>query len=175
MKYQNLSKQIDFNNLTYYFKGESAPKNFIDFKGPLDFYKNIKAGYIKLEKVEGKQKKFKSGLNEILKGGYKSEKTKKCNKNIKTLYKSREKVIKLFNYYSKIVSEAKHKTKYEERFKILTPKQMLQRLPIALAQVKAGNRSENLLNEIRPIIYSLYGKKQVPKKENNNIMNSIKL
>ena len=40
--------------------------------------------------------------------------------------------------------------------KILTPKQMLQRLPIALAQVKAGNNSESLLNEIRQIVYSLY-------------------
>ena len=40
--------------------------------------------------------------------------------------------------------------------KISTPKQMLQRLPIALAQVKAGNTSENLLNEIRQIVYSLY-------------------
>ena len=40
--------------------------------------------------------------------------------------------------------------------KILTPKQMLQKLSIALAQVKAGNTSENLLNEIRQIIYSLY-------------------
>ena len=40
--------------------------------------------------------------------------------------------------------------------KILTPKQMLQRLPIAFAQVKAGNTYENLLNEIRQIIYYLY-------------------
>ena len=48
--------------------------------------------------------------------------------------------------------------------KILTPKQMLQRLPIALAQVKAGNNSENLLNEIRQIVYSLYQSKEVTKK-----------
>ena len=40
--------------------------------------------------------------------------------------------------------------------KILTPKQMLQRLPIALVQVKAGNNSENLLNEIRKMVCSLY-------------------
>ena len=40
--------------------------------------------------------------------------------------------------------------------KILTLKHMLQRLPIALAQVKAGNNSESLLNEIRQIVYSLY-------------------
>ena len=58
--------------------------------------------------------------------------------------------------------------------KILTPKQMLQRLPIALAQVKARNRSENLLNEIRQIIYSLHRAKEISKKVYNNIMNSIK-
>ena len=59
--------------------------------------------------------------------------------------------------------------------KILIPKQMLQRLPIALAQVKVGNTSENLLNEIRQIIYSLYQAKEITKKVYNNIMNSIKL
>ena len=61
------------------------------------------------------------------------------------------------------------------RLKILTPKQMLQRLPIVLAEVKAGNSSENLLNEIRQIIYSLYRAKEITKKVYNNIMNSIKL
>ena len=45
------------------------------------------------------------------------------------------------------------------RLKILTAKQMLQRLLIALAQVKAGNNSESLLNEIRQIVYSLYQSK----------------
>ena len=52
---------------------------------------------------------------------------------------------------------------------------MLQRLPIAFAQVKAGNTSENLLNEIRLIIYSLYWAKEINKKVYSNIMNSIKL
>ena len=52
---------------------------------------------------------------------------------------------------------------------------MLQGLPIALAQVKAGNTSDNLLNEIRKIIYSLYRAKEITKKVYNNIMNSIKL
>ena len=46
------------------------------------------------------------------------------------------------------------------QLKILTPKQMLQRLPISLAQVKAGNTSENLLDEIKKIIYSLYQAKK---------------
>ena len=62
----------------------------------------------------------------------------------------------MFDDYSRIVSEAKYKTKYGEGLRLLTSKQMLQRLPIAPAQVKAGNTSENLLNEIRKVIYSLY-------------------
>ena len=52
---------------------------------------------------------------------------------------------------------------------------MLQGLPIALAQVKVGNTSENLLNEIRQIIHSLYQAKEITKKVYNNIMNSITL
>ena len=46
-------------------------------------------------------------------------------------------------------------------FKILTPKELLPRLPIALAQVTAGNNSESLLNEIRKIVYSLYQSKKI--------------
>ena len=53
---QNLSEQIDFDNLTYYFKGKSAPKGFIGFKGPLDFYKHINEGYITVKKSRAKQK-----------------------------------------------------------------------------------------------------------------------
>ena len=69
----------------------------------------------------------------------------------------------------------KSKSKYGEGLKILTSKQMLQRWPIALAHVKAGNTSENLVNEIRQIIYSLYQAKKITKKVYNNIMNSIKV
>ena len=110
------------------------------------------------------------------------------------LYESQETVTKLFNDYSSIVSEVKYKTIHgkgvsicsicmlayvardrvakaynckvsdHSNLKMLSPKQMLQRLPIALAQVKAGNTSENLLNEIRQIIYSLYWAKEITKK-----------
>ena len=50
---------------------------------------------------------------------------------------------------------------------------MLQRLPIALAQVKAGNNSESLLNKVRQIVYSLYQSEQVTKKVYNNIIKSV--
>ena len=59
--------------------------------------------------------------------------------------------------------------------KTLTPKQMLQRSSIAFGQAKAGNSSENLLNEFRQIIYSLYQAKEITKNINSNRMNSIKL
>ena len=50
---------------------------------------------------------------------------------------------------------------------------MLQRLPIALAQVKADNNSESLLNEIRQIVYSLYQSKQITKRVYDHIIESI--
>ena len=62
-----------------------------------------------------------------------------------------------------------------EMLKILTPNQILKRLPIALAQVKAGDNSESLLNEIRQIVYSLYRSKEITKRVYNNIINSIKV
>ena len=52
---------------------------------------------------------------------------------------------------------------------------MLQRLPRALVQIKTGDTSENLLHEIKQIIYSLYRAKQLTKKVYNNIINSVKL
>ena len=150
-------------------------KLFKSIKGRLGFFKDTKEGYITPEKAEEEQKEFKSEINEIVIGSKISEDQISAISNIKTLYESQEKVIKLFNDYSRIVSEAKYKTKYGEGLKILTHKQMFQRLPIPLAQVKAGNTSENLLNKIRQTIYSLYRAKEITKNVYNNIMNSIKL
>ena len=61
-------------------------------------------------------------------------------------YKARKFVIKFFGDYSLMVSEAKHEATKGKGLKILTPKQIFKRLPIAPAQVKAGNNSEKLLN-----------------------------
>ena len=60
----------------------------------------------------------------------------------------------------------------QSKLEILTSNQMLQRLPIALAQIHAGNNSENLLNEISQIAYSLYQSKKITKKVDNNIIKS---
>ena len=64
-------------------------------------------------------------------------------------YKARHEVNKFYDDYSLMVSEAKNKATKGTELKILTSKQMLQRLPITLGQVKADNNSESLLNEIR--------------------------
>ena len=78
-----------------------------------------------------------------------------------------------------MLSDANYDSKQNEtegkRLKILTSKQMLQRLPIALAQVKTGNNSENLLNEVTQIVYVLYQSKQITKKVYNNIIKSINI
>ena len=60
-----------------------------------------------------------------------------------------------------------YKTKQGTGIKTLTPKQMLQRLPIIFAQVKAGYNSESLLHEIRQVVYSLYQGKEITKKVYN--------
>ena len=72
-----------------------------------------------------------------------------------------------------MMSEAKCKATEETGLKVLTPKQILQRLPIALAQVKAVNNSESLLKEITQIVYSLYQSKQVTRSVYNKIIKSI--
>ena len=93
------------------------------------------------------------------------------------LYKARNEAIKFYDDNSLIMSQAKTKAKAIKGtgLKILTPKQMLQRLPRALAQVKAGNTSESLLNQIRKTVYSLYQSKQITKKVYNNIIKSIQI
>ena len=75
-----------------------------------------------------------------------------------------------------MILEAKSLAKQEGTgLKILTPKQMLQTLSVALAQIKAGNNSESLLNEIRQIVYSLYQSKEITKNVYDNIIKSIKV
>ena len=107
------------------------------------------------------------------KGGRKSKEQRNTIYNIEMLYKARKGAIKFFDDYSLMISEGKNKAKNNtsgKGVKMLKPKQ---RLPIALAQVKAGNNSENLLNEIRQTVYSLYQSKEITKKVYNNLIKSL--
>ena len=90
--------------------------------------------------------------------------SREARTNIGNLYKARKAAIDFFDEYTSRVSEARHQAKKGTGLKILTHKEMIQRLPIALAQTKAGNNSESLLNEIGQIVYALYQSKEITKK-----------
>ena len=85
--------------------------------------------------------------------------------NINRLFNGRNDSIKFFGYYGSIILKTKRKTPEklttDKGLKTLTPKEILQRLPIAHAQVKSSNNSESLLNKIRQTIYSLYQSKEI--------------
>ena len=181
-----MNKEINYNSLTYlYITTGIRQTNFIEFIGPLHIIKEIKNGDKTIQLTVEKQIKFKSKLGQIKSGNsqHKLQCQKDTIKNVQNLYNSRQNVINLFNDYSKIRSDAIYKTKQSNAnkeisgvgLKILTPKQLLQRLPIALGQVKAGKNSEILLNEIRQIVYSLYQSKEITKKVYDNIIKSIQL
>ena len=70
-------------------------------------------------------------------------------------------------------SEAERKNKSGSGLKILTPDQMLSRLPISLAQLKAGNNSQKLKNEIRQLLYSLYRSKKLTKQLYKSLIDII--
>ena len=70
-------------------------------------------------------------------------------------------------------SAAQRRNQSAKGLKILTPDQMLSRLPISLAQLKAGNSSQKLKNEIRQLLYSLYCSKKLTKTIYNHLINAI--
>ena len=76
--------------------------------------------------------------------------------------------------FSSMILKAKRKAIEGEKLKMLTPKKTLQRLPIAFAQVK-GNNLENLLNEIRQIVYSFYQSKEIIKKVYKLYLRTLKV
>ena len=172
-----LDKKVNGDDLIYRYKGNIADVNFNQFDNALDIIDKIRGGKIDLANVKNNQEKFKSYLGETKKGNkkHKSKEQKNTLYNIEVLYKARNEAIKFYGDCSSMISEAKYRATKGTELKILTPKQMLQRLPIALAQVKAGNNSESLLNEIRQIVYSLYQSKQITKKVYNNIIKSINI
>ena len=136
----------------------------------------IKKGKMSLEEAKIYQQDYLDYLHIIPKGNKNAEQ-RKTLANINILYNARNNAKKVTEDYGSMILEAKKLAREQEGtgLKILTPNQMLKRLPIALAQIKAGNNSESLLNEIRQIVYSLYQSKEITKKVCNNIINSIKV
>ena len=181
IKIEEMNNEIDYYDLDYVALSSDMEYNFSVEKDPISLLNTIKEGEISLKEAKSRQKDYLYHLN-IIRKGYKNPVQKKTLSNIENHFNARESAIKFIEDYGSIILEAKRLAREEqkgtranEKLKILTSNQMLKRLPIALAQVKAGNNSENLLNEIRQIVYSFYRSKEVTKKVNNNIINSIKV
>ena len=81
--------------------------------------------------------------------------------------------IKILNIVDKILNFTLKEQKQRGGLKILTPNEMLSRLPISLAQLKAGNNSEKLKNEIRQLLYSLYRSKKLTKQLYKSLVDII--
>ena len=152
--------------------------DFRTFNTIRTFGEDIYDGKITLEEADEDQTDLADKINEFTKEerpkNYDKKQEKKIvTKNLRHFLNAREMVLNGFK--SKIFLTKSTGTGIlntdNSKLKILAPKQMLQRLPIALAQVKAGNNSENLLNEIQQIIYSLYQSKKITK--NNNLIKSL--
>ena len=141
-----------------------------------ELFNAIKNSQIKFSEAKNKQNEFLNKLSNI-KIGRKTLEQEKIINNLERFYLSRQEVINFFRDFTEMLSDANYNAKQNETkgkgLKILTPKQMIQRLPIALAQVKAGNNSENLLNEIHQIIYSFYQSKEITKKVCNKLIKSL--
>ena len=145
-----MNNKIDYNNLKYVSVNNRSSYTFSKLEDPLTFLNKIKKGETSLEGARIEQQNYLEYLNVIRKGNKNAEK-RKTLANINMLYNARNDAIKFIEDYGSMILEAKKLAREQEGtgLKILTLNQMLKRLPIALAQVKAGNNSESLLNEIR--------------------------
>ena len=149
---KNLEECVDRDKdkLIYKYKGNTSDVDFSEYYGVIDLINKIKDG----DDIND-QYKLKSKLGDIKKVNpkRKSKNNLEVIKNVENLYDSRQAAIDFFIEYTERVSDVKSRAKQEVTgLKILTPKQMLQRLPISLAQIKVGNNSQSLLNEIRQIV-----------------------
>ena len=156
-KIEELANKIDYDDLDYVILSKDMEYNFSIEKDPISLLKAIKDGEMSLKEARDRQRNYVQYLN-IIRKGSKNSVQKKTLSNIENHFNAREKAIKFIEGYGSMVLEARRLAIEQEGtgLKILTPNQMLKRLPIGLAQVKAGNNSESLLNEIRQIVYSLY-------------------
>ena len=170
-----MNNKIDYNNLKYVVVSSGDEYRFDKLEDPISFLNDIKKGKISLKEAKDQQQSYYNYLNTIQRGN-KNANQKKVLANINIYFNARNNAIKFIEDYGSMILEAKRLAKQEgTELKLLTPNQMLKRLPIALAQISAGNNSESLLNEIRQIAYSLYRSKEITKKVYNNIIKSVKV
>ena len=135
-------------------------KEYFEYSSPSNMYKNLNTttDINKTKEYKIEDKLANSMIN--IKNDPANNAKKIRNKN------NMVKIVELILEFNKL-------NQLEKGLKILTPNQMLSRLPISLAQLKAGNNSEKLKNEIRQILYSLYRSKILTKNVYKSLVNII--
>ena len=129
-----LHDSVDDNNLRFEYVGPTKDVGFYGYKDSKELFNAIKNNQIKFSEVKEKMGKTTAEQKEVI-------------NNLNKFYNSREEVTNFFRDYIEMLSDANYNAKQGGGvLEILTPKQMLQRLPITHEQVKAGNNSESLLN-----------------------------
>ena len=174
-KIEEIEKNVDRDKMVY--KTTSKTYDFRNFKTIRAYGNDIRNNVISLAAANLDQANLMARFYDFVKKTKPQDPEQKKLKSdvldsVGALVKRRE---IMNNAFRSRIFHKLEKSQEGEGLKILTPNQMLKRLPIALAQVKAGNNSESLLNEIRQIVYSLYRSKEITKKVYNNIINSIKV
>ena len=144
-----LHDSVDYDNLKFEYIGPTNHVSFYEYMNSKELFNAIKSNPIKFIEVNNKQNEFLNKPSNI-KISKKTPERKEVINNLERFYNSSNKVFNFFKDYIEMLSDANYDAKQsefkEKGLKILTPMEMLQRLPIALAQVKSGNNSENLLN-----------------------------
>ena len=140
-KIEEWNNKTDYNNLKYVVVNNGDEYSFDELDDLLVFLNNIKKSKISLEEAKNQQQNYYNYLNIIQRGNENANKKTLANINIH--FNARNSAIKFIEDYGSMILEAKKLAKEQERtgLKILTPNQMLKRLPIALAEIKAGNNS----------------------------------
>ena len=120
---------------------------------------------------ETKSRKKSNGLVNVIKSGLSDlkDEIKKMSEDEKEI----EKPDKIFKIVEEILDFNNKQNQIGQWLKILTPNQMLSRLPISLAQLNAGNNSEKLKNEIKELLYSLYRSKRLTKQLYKSLIDTI--
>ena len=141
-------ESVDYNDLKFEYVGLTEDVSFHEYMDSKELFNKLKDNRFRFDDAKKKQKELPNKLNKVKIG--------------KKIPEQKEMINNLILYYTKMFFDASYEAK-----------QIFQTLPIALAQVKADNNSESLLNEIRQIVYSLCQSKQITKKVYNNIIKSI--
>ena len=154
-------------NISY---GDKGDKNKFDTENITKSLKKLRNKFINFDEFNKEYNKF---MDNVVKFEYYKSKKKmvvflQTKKNMRRYARDLKNIVDLYNLKSD--SDA---SKKGEGLKILTNKQMLNRLPILLALIEAGNNSKSLKNELRQILYSLYRSKVLTKTVYNNLNKSV--